>query len=199
MKKWSQRSTGTSIAKMPFLCAMFSLLVFMTACANTKKVVIDTSNETNWMFTDSVWAKQIDDSLKQVLFAPDTVNCYHISYKEKIKEKDIEVVKDYVRDSLITKLNSSQISVMQYVLISNPANYANDTILVQSPYFPTLEFEFAKKDYNSISIVISILDRSWRMMSMGKEIHVHNIAEVKQLERFCNYFMDIYERKEEKK
>ena len=199
MKKWSQRSTGTSISKMPFLCVVFSLLVFMTACANTKTVVMDRSNETNWMLTDSVWVKQIDDSLKQVLFTPDTVNCYHISYKEKIKEKDIEVVKDYVRDSLITKLNSSQISVMQYVLISNPANYANDTILVQSPYFPTLEFEFAKKDYNSISIVISILDRSWRMMSMGKEIHAHNIAEVKQLERFCNYFMDIYERKEEKK
>lgn len=127
------------------------------------------------------------------------MKCYHISYKEKIKEKDVEVVKDYVRDSLIAELNSSQISVMQYVLISNPANYANDTILVQSPYFPTLEFEFGKKGHASISIVISTLDRSWKMVSKGNEIYAHNIAEVRQVERFCNYFLNIYVRKEDKK
>lgn len=199
MRKWSQSCIGTKIRKIPFLCAMFSLSVFMTACANTKTNMADTLNETKWMLTDSVWVKQIGDSLKQVLFMPDTVKCYHISYKDKIKEKDIEVVKDYVRDSLISILNSSQISVMQYVFISNPANYTNDTILVQAPYLPTLEFEFVKKGYNSISLVISTLDRSWRMMIQGKEIHAHNIAEVKQVERFCYYFMNIYERREDKK
>lgn len=199
MRKWSQRSKGTSIGQLPFLCALFNLVVFMTACANTKAVESETLNESNWMLTDSALVEQIGDSLKQVLFTPDIVKCYHISYKDKIREKDIEVVKDYVRDSLITNLNSSQLSVMQYVFISNPANNIDDTILVQSPYFPTLEFEFTKKDYNSISIVISILDRSWRMMSMGKEVHAHNIADVKQVERFCNYFMNIYERKEDKK
>lgn len=199
MRRWSKCITGINIGKMPFLCTIFSLLVFMTACANTKTVVVETSNETTWMLNDSVLAKQIGDSLKQVLFTPDSVKCYHISYKDKIKEKDIEVVKDYVRDSLISILNLSQISVIQYVLISNHANYFNDTIIVQSPYFPTLEFEFTKKDYNSISIVISTLDRSWKMMSQNKEIHAHNIAEVNQIERFCNYFMNIYERKEDKK
>lgn len=198
MRKKIKSRTGTYIGKVSFLCTMFALLAFMTACANTKTIV-RTSNESIWMLNDSVLAKQMGDSLKLVLFATDTVKCYHISYKEKIKEKDIEVVKDYVRDSLISILNSSQTSVLQYVLISNPANYSKDTVIVQSPYLPTLEFEFVKKGYASISIVISTLDRSWKMMSQGKEIYAYNIAEVRQIERFCNYFMNIYERKEDKK
>lgn len=190
---------GIDIGKMSFLCIMFSLFIFMTACAEKKTIVKETTNEINWMLTDSVFTKQIDDSLKQILFTPDTVKCYHISYRDKIDEKDVEVIKDYVRDSLISILNFSQISAMQYILISNPTNYSNDTIRVQAPYLPTLEFEFRKKSFSPISIVISTLDHSWQITSRKKEIHNHNFAETSLIERFCNYFVSRYERKEDRK
>ena len=123
MKKLSKLISTKDIRKASFLCAVFCFSVFMTACANNKTVISEKTGGAEWMMTDSIFVKQIDDSLKYVLFEPDTVKCYHISYKEKIKEKEYEVVKDYIRDSLISVLSASQISVLQYVLLSDATNY----------------------------------------------------------------------------
>lgn len=199
MRKMSKMISKRDGRKVSFLCAVFCLTVVITACANTKVVVSTNSNNAEWMLTDSTLVKQIGDSLKQVLFEPDTVKCYHISYKEKLKDKDVEVVKGYVRDSLVTILSVSQTSVLQFILLSDAANYSNNSILVQSPYLPTLEFVFGKKNYEPVSVVISTLDRSWQIVWRGKQIHTHNIGNNNQVERFTNHFMNIFERKEDKK
>lgn len=199
MKRLNKTNSKRDDKKVSLLCAVFCLSFVITACANTKFVVSDNSNNAEWMLTDSTLVKQIGDSLKQVFFDPDTVKCYHISYKEKLKEKDIEVVKDYVRDSLVSILSASQTNVLQYILLADVLNYSNDSVLVQSPYLPTVEFVFCKKDFKHVSVVISTLDRSWQILWSGKQIHAHNIANTNQIERFINYFMNIFKKKESKK
>lgn len=191
--------SGKDPGKVSFLIHVFLLSFFMAACASDKATVTEKSGEAGWMVADSMLADQLDDSLRNVLFDPDTVKCYHLSYKDKIKERDVEVVKDYVQDSLVSVLPTSQTCILQYVLLSDISNYSNDTVLVQSPYLPILEFRFEKKGLQPVSIVISTLDRSWQMIRDGKCVHSHNIAATRQVERFCSYFMNVLERKEDKK
>lgn len=165
--------------------------VIMSGCLNTRHCTVNDSLA--WMVSDSIVINRLGDSLSQTIFIPDIVKCYHLSYKDSIDQKtDTQVVDGYVRDSLIVILNTSQTAVLQYLLPSNVRNYSTDTIQVQSPYRPHWEFEFMKQDTLSASIVISISDHSWQIVKEGKLQLSYNYVDIKAVERFCDYFLDMY-------
>lgn len=173
-----------------FLNAVLASII-MSGCVNSQLCTVNESSE--WMVSDSIVINQLRDSLSQTIFIPDIVKCYHLSYKDSIDERaDIQVVDGYVRDSLITTLNTSQIAVLQYLLPSNARNYSTGTILVQSPYRPIWEFEFVKQETLPASIVLSISDHSWQIVKEGKLQLSYNYVETKAIERFCDYFLDMY-------
>lgn len=157
-------------------------------CINPKTCL--KSENTCWMLSDTIINKQLGQNLADIFFCPDSVKCYYITYKDSIKNNDIQVIKSYVRDSSFIDLNESQISILQFVLPSNLRNYSDDTIKVQSPYIPCLEFEFTKKGKNSASILVSTSDHSWQIVQKGKVHSTYNYVETKSIERFCQYFID---------
>lgn len=166
------------------LCAMV-----MTGCMNAK-VCADVGGGSEWMTEDSAVVKKIGNDLGNVLFAPDSVRCYGIAYKGNIdRRKDREVVDGYVRDEFIATLNQSQTAVLQFLLLSNVKNYETDSIKVQSPYMPHLEFAM-HKDTTEVSVVVSNLDQSWQIVKGGKLQSSGNYVDSKAIERFCNYFIE---------
>lgn len=175
----------------------FCLSIIMTACANTKSVATDCKQDSRWMLADSALSKYLADSISLTLFCPDTVKCYHIIYKDTIREKDIQVVKGYVRNTLLTTLNEGQTAILQYLLLSNPTCYSKDTVLVQSPYLPSLEFEFQKQGKPTISVIVSNIDKSWQMLVNREQVSSYNFVDSRPIERFCNYFINLYLRKED--
>lgn len=169
----------------------FLLASLCMGCMNPKSCLRD--DNTYWMLSDSVIYKQLGPSLTDIFFSSDCVKCYHITYKDSIdNNSDTQVIENYVRDSLITTLSKSQSSVLQFVLLSNTCNYFDDTIKVQSPYIPCLEFEFVKKDNKPASLLVSLSDHSWKIVQ-DRQVHLsHNYTDMKSVERFCKYFMDKY-------
>lgn len=113
----------------------------------------------------------------------DSVLSFSIDRMDTIREKDIQVVKGYVRNTLLTTLNEGQTAILQYLLLSNPACYSKDTVLVQSPYLPSLEFEFQKQGKPTISIIVSNIDKSWQMLVNGEMLCSNPI---RQFVTFCN-------------
>lgn len=162
--------------------------IIMTSCMNAK-VCATSGYGSEWMTGDSVVVKKLGTDLGKILFAPDSVRCYSIVYKENIdRQKDTEVVDGHVRDGLIATLNQSQTAVLQFLLLSNVKNYEVDSIKVQSPYMPHIEFAM-HKDTTEVSVVVSSLDRSWQIARNGKKLTSYNYVDSKAIERFCNYFI----------
>lgn len=48
----------------------------------------------------------------------DSVLSFSIDRMDTIREKDIQVVKGYVRNTLLTTLNEGQTAILQYLLLS---------------------------------------------------------------------------------
>lgn len=180
------------------MLSVIAFSVIMAGCANTKICTI--SDNSKWMCNDSVIEMKLGKEINRALFMPDITKCYHIIYEDSASVKNkVSVVDSYVRDSLLASLNVSQVSVLQFLLLSNPENYATDSINVQSPYLPSLEFEFVKEDTTVVSVVVSTLDHSWQIVKNGKQLMTYNFVDTKNVERFCKYFLDMYNSKTVKK
>lgn len=172
-------------------CPFFLLCItLICGCVNAKNATKTPNNKIDsiWMFTDSTVMKQLGDSLIQVFSKPDSVRCYNVSYREQIKEKDVIVHEHFVRDSLITVLNDAQIYIMQFILVSESSNYANDSLIVKSPYMPTVEFEFYKKDFSPISVVFSPLNQTWQIICESKELFSYNFVYTDLINRYISIF-----------
>ena len=139
----------------------------MLSCSGPKHIACNSASR--WMCSDSLMLELLDSLQFKLLMQPDSVKCYHLSYKDSLNEVDIPVIGNYIRDNYILRLNSSQISVLQYLLPSNLDNYQKDSLVfAQAPYMPCLEFEFIKQDSLSVSLLISTLDYSWQIVREGK-------------------------------
>lgn len=176
------------------------LAILMSCCfvACAKTPVHDDKTDECWNMPDSTVVKQLGTSLTRVLFSPKKVKCYHLLSKQNISEKEIQPVKGFVRDTLLTTLTKSQTAVLQYLLLSNTKSYSEDVVSIEAPYRPVIEFEFISKKKISASVIISISDRSWVIIYDGKEQFKYNYADARLLERFCNYFLSPYYKKTEK-
>lgn len=175
-------------SSLPFV-SIALLVLSMSSCANAKTVTkVKVRNDAAWMYSDSVVSERLGDSIMKVVVAPDSVKCFHVSYREKVKESDYLVVKSFVRDSLITHLNEGQIAVMQFVLLSEPRNYTEKSTIVKSPYWPTVEFEFYKKDFVPVSVVVSTLNQSWQVLRSRVEVTSFNFEDEELIKRYINVF-----------
>jgi len=181
MKKYYLISTGLFI----------SLLLCMSSCFNIKKCVKD--DETNWIMSDSIVMKHLNENLFNLLSTPDSVKCYYLMYKAS-KE-----TKGYVRDTLLAVLDNKQIAILQYLLVGNPHSYKIDSMKIEAPYIPIIEYEFLKKESLPASAIISTSDRTWSLLYKGKKLFEYNYGDARVTERFCNYFLNMYIRKTEEK
>lgn len=162
-----------------FLC----LLLCISSCFSTKKCV--EANETNWIMSDSVVASYLDENLSNLLSAPDSVKCYSLMYKVG-KE-----TKGYMRDTLLAILDCEQIAILQYLLVGNPYSYKVDSMKIEAPYIPIIEYEFLKKDSLPASIIVSTSDRSWSLSRKGKKLLKNTYSDAHMIERFCDYFLNM--------
>ena len=89
---------------------------------------------------------------------------------------------------------------MQYLLLSNSKSYAEEIISIEAPYVPVLEFEFIGNKKATASVIISMSDRSWTIMYDGKQQFEYNYVDARLVDRFCNFFINLYvNHKQEKK
>jgi len=162
-----------------------------TACAlppfGKKKVACE-----EWMQLDSLIKQELSNSLTETLFSPKKVRCYHLLHKQEIKKGDVQPIKGYVRDTLLCNLQTDQIAVFQYLLLSNAQSYSEEIISIEAPYIPILEFEFIGNKKKLASVIISLSDRSWCIIYDGKLQFKYNYADAKLFERFCKYFVELY-------
>lgn len=164
----------------------------MAGCMNTKTCL--RNDDTHWMSSDSLINNQLGSNLSEILFSPDSVKCYHIAYKDSIEKKEIQFTRGYVRDNLITILDEQQTAILQYILLSNKESYSKDSMKIEAPYMPIMEYKFQKEGHHPASVILSISDRSWSIFYDGKQLFNYNYIDSRVVERFCDYFLDIYDK-----
>ena len=132
---------------------------------------------------DSLISMQLGNTLADILLNPSTVTMYTVKGKEETSKDDYVLEPHYVRDSLMGVLSSDAVAVLKFTLITDEANYHNDTILVRSPYMPQYGFEFTKKK-QSAHVLVSISDFSWTVIYDGKKQFNYNYKDNGSIERF---------------
>lgn len=167
------------------------LLLCISSCFNCKKCM--KGNETNWIMSDSIVTKKLNENLSELLSIPDSVKCYSLTYKVD------NTTKGYARDTLLAILDSKQIAILQYLLVGNPHSYKVDSMKIEAPYIPIIEYEFLKKDSLPASIIISTSDRSWSLSYKGNKLFEYTYSSAHEIERLCNYFLNMCTRKNEEK
>lgn len=144
----------------------------------------------DWIHPDKVAYQELGRKLTDILINAKTVNVYSLALKEKVNADDYVVDSHFVRDSLLCKLTKDQATVLAYNLISNGANYHNDsTLIVMSPYYPIIEFEYIKKKEKA-HLIISLSDYSWAIKYDDKILFRYNYASGTFIKRFCEYFLN---------
>lgn len=150
-------------------------------------------HETNRIMSDSTVTKYLAGNLAEILSFPDSIKCYSLKYK--IDEKQ----NGYVRDTLLAVLDNNQIAILQFLIIGNPLNYKVDSLKIEAPNIPIIEYEFLKKDSLPASVIISTSDRSWLLLHNNRKILEYTYSDAGAVERFCDYFLNMYTLKNEKK
>lgn len=176
-------------------CIMAFLSLY--ACASGGKKPSEKPICAEWLLPDSSAYSKLGKRLTTVLFSPQKVNCYYLVGKEKVDKDDVEIETNFVRDTLLAKLNSGEIAVLQYSLLKPSKSYEkNDSVIVMSPYMPILEFEFIKKKEKA-HVVISLSDMTWTIIFDDKKQFNFPYANGDLIAQFCNYYISKY--KSEKK
>ena len=129
--------------------------------------------------------KIVGDTVADVLFSPKSVTLWLSENRKRQNEKEIEIADGFVRDSLVTKLKSENLSILQFVLLSDTLNYKRDSVQIKSPYMPCYEFVFVKKK-QTVQVLISLSNNYWEIKHNNKTVCKYNFACKQQLERFLN-------------
>ncbi len=148
--------------------------------------------------TDSLIYKELGKSLTEVLFSPSRVRCFSVKNVASPQADDLAFDPNFVRDTLIMKLSGQEQAILQYILLSNTDNYHIDNPKVRSPYFPNLAFEF-KKGKRIAYVLISTSDYSWSVYYDDKVQFNYNYTDRNIIERFCNYYLQLKNKGEQKK
>ena len=144
----------------------------------------------SFIHPDSIAYQNLGRRLTDVLINAKNIKVYTLTPKEKLNPDDYEVDAHFIRDSLLGTLTNEQATVLKYNLISNGANYYKDTtLIVMSPYYPMLEFEFTKKK-EVAHLIVSLSDFSWVVKFDDKRLFKYNYANGTFIRRFCEYFIN---------
>lgn len=175
------------------IASMLWMNCFAACNSSAKKVnkaKVGTVVCNDWIHPDKVAYQELGQKLTDILINAKTINVYTLVPKEKINSDDYEVDANFVRDSLLCKLTKEQATVLAYNLISNGANYHKDSsLIVMSPYYPILEFEYVKKK-ETAHVIISPSNYSWSIKYDDKILFRYNYASGAFIKRFCEYFIN---------
>ena len=83
---------------------------------------------------DTAIVKIVGDTVADVLFTPKSVTLYLSKNRKKLNDKEVEITTGFVRDTLVAKLNPSDVAILQFVLLSDTINYKKDKEQIKSPY-----------------------------------------------------------------
>ena len=145
---------------------MSLLLLWSMLCSVTSFASCNGAKEKGGKYEvrpDSGVYYMLGKTMSDIMFSPTKVTCYTILGKSKVSKEDYELEPHYVRDSLIAKLTSNQITLLQFNLLSDEENYKEDSIKVKSPYVPCIEICFEKKSCHcignfSISLLVNLIE-----------------------------------------
>lgn len=169
-----------------------SVILLSILCSITSIASCNGANGKNVKFAiqpDSCVSSTLGKTMSEVLFSPSKVTCYTIQGKSKVDKEDVVLEPHYVRDSLIVKLDDSQVSMLQFNLLSDVENYKEDSIKVRSPYVPCVEFCFEKKMKEPVHVIVSLSDFSWTILYDGKKQGNWNYADKRLMERYCKMIL----------
>ncbi len=137
---------------------------------------------------DSSIVKILGDTIADVIFNPKKVSAYKLKKvfdTVALKAGDCE---NFVKDSLLQILKPETYGALDFVLLSDTANYKLDSVKIRSQYYPLLEFEFQKKK-ECVKVRISTNDYCWTIIRDNKVISRFNYYDKKLVERLCNLFL----------
>ena len=86
-------------------------------------------------------------------------------------------------------MDDGQISILQFNLLSDDANYHQDSLKVRSPYVPYIEFCFEKKRQQPVHIIVSLSDFSWTILYDDKRQGNWNYADKRLMKRYCRMIL----------
>lgn len=172
------------------MCVFLSC-IFLKACAQSidKKPVAKNIGE-QLLAPDSTIRVALGDETCCILFYPDKVNIYSLEGKSKVDEGDHETEPHYVRKAFIGNLDKKFMDVLGYILLSEKNNYSTDATLPQTFYLPVIEFEYSKNK-KTASVVISPNDRSWSVVSGGKQLVNYNYRNPELINRLVSGLQNI--------
>ena len=165
---------------LSFLCSVTSF----ASCNGLKE-----KSEKYNVQPDSAVYYSLGKTMSDILFSPSKVTCYTVKGKSTVAKEDYELEPHYVRDSLIAKLNPSQIMLLQFNLLSDKENYKQDSVKVRSLYVPCVEFCFEKKKQQPVHVLVSLSNFSWTLIYDDKRQGNCNYADKRLMERFCKMIL----------
>ena len=172
--------------KVRFLCltSLLCSVASFASCNGIKEKVEKYSIQ-----PDSAVYYTLGKTMSDVVFSPSKVTCYTLKGKATVEKEDFEVEPHYVRDSLIAKLNASQIALLQFNLFADVENYKEDSLKVRSPYVPCIEFCFEKKKQQPVHVIMSLSDFSWTVVFDDKRQFNWNYEDKRLMERYCKMIL----------
>lgn len=162
---------------------MLCTLLSIASCAKTPKKAPKLKFQ-----PDSTICATLGNSITETLFNPSKVTCYNVKGKNTVTDDDFEITPHCVRDSMVCKLKSDDIAILQFILLSDPKNYEVDSIMVRSPYVPEMEFCF-NKNKMQVHVLISFSDFSWTIIADGKNQGNWNYKDRDMISRFRNLML----------
>ena len=171
-------------AKNLIVIMIFSM-VLLNSCSSMAENRIDVK-----INPDSLITKIVGDTVADVLFSPKSVTLYLSENRKKENDKEVEIADGFVRDTLVAKLKAEDVSILQFVLLSDTLNYAIDSVQIKSPYMPFYEFVFIKKKEN-VQVLISLSNNYWEIKHNNETVCKYNFACKSQLERFLTLLFNL--------
>lgn len=168
---------------------LLSVFLLPLSCMAKEPNTVKTSVEA-LSASDSLVYQELGKTLYELLSSPSNISVYSVIGKENIEKSDFVLETPFVRkDILVKKMDKGDVAILQYLLPFDRENYKNDTVIVRSPYLPTIEFCFSKKKQEA-HLLVSLSDGSWTIVYDDKIPQHWNYADKRQIVRFCKRFLD---------
>jgi len=164
------------------------LFVCVVACSAKwpQKEAPKSKQYAEWINPDGTIRAKLGNTLTELLFNPQKVECYSIEWQDSIKPEQIEPY--FKQDSLISKLSPGETGLLQFSLLSDSISYSMDSVIPQSPRIPIIDFVFTRKKDNA-HVIISTSDYTWRIAHDGK-LYELSMYHGRDLTRFFNHYIN---------
>ncbi|MBD5424874.1 MAG: hypothetical protein HDR45_01595 [Bacteroides sp.] len=162
----------------------------LTACAKIRKATPTPIAAQAWNYPDSAVCEILGTRLCKLITNPKCVEMYSVAYRDSAHANSELISKDFVKDSLICKLNKEQVATLNFLLISDSANYSTDTLAIPMiPHHPLVAFDYINKQDHAL-VWYSPGDFTWGIRFDGKNQFKYNTINADNLNRFCKLLIN---------